>query len=629
MQKATGLYVWTGLLVMILAGGGSLVAGKALPVGKDVIYVPAISKGLCVDNLFQSNMVLQRGRPINIWGWATPGQTITVTFDHRQQSVKAGADRAWKVAFPAMAASAIPRKMVISGGSQTITLTNILIGDVWVAGGQSNMQFPVVNANNGDLAVAAANFKNIRLLTIPENNTTKPVKSFPLEDQWSGWWHRHFRRGFWDVCTPKTVAQQSAIGFAFVRQIYMTTHIPIGLINVSRGGTTVETWTPIAVLKSIHTPEVEDLLAEWKKRIADFNPQADLQRRIQFYQARVKAGKASPGHPPTTPSPGPAEDMNRPGACYAGMFSPLTGLAVKGVIWHQGFNNSLGNKTTGGTMYAQIFPKMIAAWRKAFDAPDLAFGIISLCTDGSPQTHNHFLEGLADNGCYIREAQYQTFVKMRQAGDKNIGFASSFDFRVNWYHPQIKLPVGERIARWALATQYGYAGKINWLPPLIEKMTISQGKIILTFNCSVAPYHNHSGPFKGFAIAGKDRKFYPADAVYATRSNGRRTVPNQIVLSSPFVPHPVAYRYAWARNPMGNVKSANVAALPLPIQRSDDWTMNDLYQAYTHHKSQSPTDLSRYERLTFMRALRQADIARRLQEDAAFRKAHEPTGVKQ
>jgi len=620
MRKSTGLCLWASAIATVLIGTWGAAQAMNLPRGKDVIYVPAMSRGLCLSNLFQSNMVLQRNEPIAIWGWAPPGKTVTVTFDGRQRSAKAGADRSWKVTFPSMAASANPRTMVISGAGKTVKLDNILIGDVWVAGGQSNMDFPIQGVHNGDLAVVAANFKNIRLLTIPENNTTQPVKNFPELQQWSGWWGRHYRRGFWRVCTPKSVRSFSAIAFIFARQIYMTTHIPIGVINVSRGGTTLQTWTPMAVLKSIHKAPVEFMLAKWRKEIADYNPQANLEQRIKFYDYRVKIGKAKPGHPPTHLQPGPVDNFNRPGTCYDGMLAPLAGLRVKGVIWHQGFNNSLGNRTTGGEMYQEIFPKMIAAWRKAFDSPDLPFGILGLCTDGAPQNNKNFLDGLADNGCYIREAQYLTFLKLRKAGDKNIGFCSTYDFRMNWYHPQIKIPAGLRISRWALATLYGK--HISWLPPMIDQVKITGSKIVLHLSSQVTPYHNHSGTFHGFMIAGKNRMFYPAKAIYGKNPNGRGNELNVIVLSSPYVPKPVAYRYAWSRDPMGNMVTTGVANLPLAIQRSDHWTMNQLYQAYTGRKSQSPTSLNGYERHLFMLALKKANMDRRIRDAEMLIKAH-------
>ena len=164
---------------------------------------------------------------------------------------------------------------------------------------------------------------------------------------------------------------------------------------------------------------------------------------------------------------------------------------------------------------------------------------------------------------------------MRKAGDKNIGFAASDDMRRAWYHPQIKIPVGERIARWALATQYGV--NIRWLPPTVKEMKVDGNKIIVTLDTEASAYN--SGPIYGFAIAGSDKKFYPAQANYLVDEK-KNTIRSVIVLTSPCVAEPVAYRYGWHRNPMGNLKISS-CELPLPISRSDSWSLNDLYEAYT------------------------------------------------
>ena len=163
------------ICVMLAAVLGVMVGGdaRAQPVerpvnGRNLVYVPAEEEGLCLQALFQSNMVLQRERPIPIWGWADPGETVTVTFDGQTQSATAAAGRSWKVTFPPLPASDQPRTMVIKGGHKTITLDNILIGEVWVCAGQSNMEFPVSRTDNGDLEAASAKFNNIRLLTIPQ-----------------------------------------------------------------------------------------------------------------------------------------------------------------------------------------------------------------------------------------------------------------------------------------------------------------------------------------------------------------------------------------------------------------------------------------------------------------------------
>ena len=186
-----------------------------------------------------------------------------------------------------------------------------------------------------------------------------------------------------------------------------------------------------------------------------------------------------------------------------------------------------------------------------------------------------FLTHLTDIGARIREAQYQTFLEFYKAGDTNIGFVSTYDLRRSSYHPQLKIPAGERIARWALATQYGVEEELRWLPPMLEEMNVQDGAIVLTFDQAVAPVSDGSA-MSGFAIAGKDMKFQPATITYRVvgkDSRGReRHDTTALVLKSTLVPEPVHYRYAWARNPMGNIQLAGNSDIPLPTQRSDDWT---------------------------------------------------------
>ncbi len=619
MPRSFMLYCWMALIAITIATGPAQAGLKTLPKGESVIETPAIGAGLCVDNLFQSNMVLQRDKPISIWGWAAAGEIVTVTFDGKEQSATAAQDRTWKVTFPALPASEQPRVMIVQGKDQKLTLENILLGDVWLAGGQSNMEFPTERIDNGDLELASANFPNVRLLTIPQNVNQEPVNVFPRIEEWSDWSKQHFHKGFWEVCTPESAREFSGIAYIFARRLYMATHIPQGVINISRGGTAVETWTPIGVLRSIDTPEVKALLAGWDTKVAQWDPKVDLQQRIDRLHERIKSGKApADAKDPTELAPGPTVDMNRPGNCFGGMFGPISGLRVKGAIWHQGYNNAFGEETTNGDMYRQILPHMIAAWREAVGDPEMAFGIISLCTDGEPQSLEKFSTGLADNGCYIREAQFQTFLDLRKAGDKNIGYASSYDLRRNWYHPQIKIPAGERIARWAMATQYG--SQIHWLAPMVKEMKLEDGKIVLQIDGDAGPYND--GPIYGFSIAGDDRKFYPATAGYPM-VDGKSTSHNVILLSSPMVANPKQYRFAWNRNPMANLKSTDHTDLPMPISRSDHWTMNDLYESYVGKKSQSPTSLDRQERNALNKALQAADTARLVEEAKAFIRDHE------
>ncbi|MCE9518225.1 MAG: hypothetical protein K8R87_01445 [Verrucomicrobia bacterium] len=595
-----------------------------LETGKDLIETPAVGTGLCLHNIFQSDMVLQRDKPIRIWGWAAPGESVTVSFAGQTQTTKAVADRSWKVTFSALPANSTPQNMVVKGTLQTLTLNNILIGDLWLLGGQSNMEFAIERVDNGDLEIAAANFPNLRLMTIPQQDGPNAKSSFPRWYKWHDFFSSHLRQGYWDVCSPETVRTMSGIGYVFARRIHMATQIPIGIVNISRGGTCVETWTPLDVLKSINTPEVKNKLAEWDKKVAEFNPQKDLSDRISNFNKRVaqmkeKGQDVSKLNAPTELLPGPALDMNRPGNCYASTIAPIIGLSVKGAIWHQGYNNAL--EANGHILYSQVFVPMIQAWRAAFNDPAMPFGIISQETEGEPQDLDNYLSMMVNEGIYIREVHDKTFLDLQKAGDKNIGIASSFDQRRSWYHPQIKIPVGERMARWALATQYGMK-QIQWQPPTIKETRPDGGRIVLTFDSDVGPYND--GPVLGFAIAGKDGKFQPATAKFLERGkdplNQAKSNNQVLALTSPLVSEPVHFRYGWGRNPLGNVKARNGTDIPLSPQRSDNWSLADDYEANTGKKCAVPGILNGIENRDLIMALRAADLERRKAEARVFLK---------
>lgn len=566
----------TGLILILAAPATAQPWVK----GKDSIDVPAMKGGLCVHNLFQSNMVLQRDQPIQIWGWADT--TVKVNFSGKQVSAQPDKSRRWVAGFPAMAAHSSPQTMEVTSGKESVSIENILIGDVWLLGGQSNMEHPISRVEDGQLEIMAANHPNLRHLSVPQPNGPESRTNFPRLMEWHDFFNTHYRKGYWDACTPESVPELSAIGYVFAKRIHMISQVPIGIIDLSRGGTCVETWIPTSVLEGIDTPEVKTKLDEWKKKIAAHDPAKDLGEQKSRYRKQVEAmkqrGQALPADlkEPTEPRPGPAFDMNRPGNCYASMLAPIAGLKIKGAIWHQGYNNAM--EPGGHVMYYQVFDDMIASWRKAFANPTMPFGIISLCTEGPPQTLDNYLEKTINEGIYIREVQYQTFLDLKKAGDKNIGYASSYDMRRSWYHPQLKIPVGERIARWALATQYG-KGNLTWEPPVITGMESSGGTLVLTFNGPVGCQKDDV--IEGFAIAGNDRRFQPAKAEYQVAGKDAKGLPQVnnrvLVLASPHVSEPVHYRYAWGRNPMGNLKHLQGQdGPPLATQRSDDWPMNEV-----------------------------------------------------
>lgn len=615
------------LLVLSLTALSPVNAQVKPKEGKDWVAVPAVGDGLCVNNLFQSNMVIQRDKPVRVWGWATSGEEVVVSFAGQSQAAKADKNRLWQVMLTAMKANATPQNMTIKGASKRLTFENILIGDIWVLGGQSNMEFPLSRIEGGKVEIQSANFSNIRHLTVPRKSIQENQKSFEITHKWDKGRESHVRdHGYWEVSSPETVGNLSGIGYIFARRIHMATQVPIGVIDTSVGGSTLESWTPYPAVKTVDAPETKRWVAEQEEYIAAYDPQKELDERIRRKEEWLEKMKKMGRTPRPVNSVIPS-DLRPPnikaGNLYGGMIAPLAGFSAKGAIWHQGYNNCFEG-SLGATRYYQIFPKMIEAWRAALNDPQLAFGIISLCTADN-QTADNYLEKMLDSGAFIREAQYKTFLDLRKAGDKNVGFASSYDQRRGWYHPGLKVPVGERIAAWALDTQYGLGTR--WEPPYLKDMKVEDGRIVLAFNVKGPLGTVPEGPIVGFAIAGEDGKFQSANAEFLVTGkdkNGKvRRDSSRVVLTSRLVPKPVHFRYAWARNPHANLVSG-WDKLPFATQRSDSWTLSDMYKAYTGKKPTNTIDkLEGNEPSELKKALMAADLERRLHEAREFLKQHE------
>ena len=593
--------------------------------GKDWVVVPAIGEALCVSNLFQSNMVIQRGKPVSVWGWAAPGEEVEVKFGGQSQRVKADDARLWQVSLTAMEFNTTPQKMTVKGANKTLTFENILIGDVWVLGGQSNMELELGKIEGGKAEIQSANFSNIRHMTMPRKPSQELQRSFPLVHKWDKRSKTHKRgHGYWDICSPENIGDLSGIGYIFARRIHMATQVPIGVIDTSVGGSTLESWTPFTAVRAADGEEVKQWVKEQDKYLAEYDPQKELDFRAQkkkaWIEMRTKMGKTPRPVNQIIPS-----DLRPPtiraGNLYGGMIGPLYGFSAKGVIWHQGYNNCFEG-SVGAIRYGQIFPKMIESWRDAFNDKELAFGIISLCT-ADFQSADNYLEKMLDVGAHIRAVQYKTFLDLREAGDKNIGFASSYDQRRSWYHPGLKVPVGERIANWAMGTQYGM--KVEWEPPYLKEMAVEEGRIVLSFELKGPLATVPDGPIVGFAIAGEDGRFQPANAEFQAvkDKNGKvRRNTTKVVLTSPLVAKPIHYRYAWARNPHANLVSG-WGKHPIATQRSDSWTLADMYNAYVGERAASTTPmLERSELRELRKALQAADLERRLHEARAFLNEH-------
>lgn len=529
---------------------------------------PTVLAGLHLPHIFGDNMVIQRDRPIHVRGTADPGANVRVRFGERDLTVRADAQGHWSMELEPLPASTLARSFSVSSGDETIEYDGVLVGDVWLLGGQSNMEDVLEDIYHGDTEVASAHYPNIRLLTIPQVAGPKPFADFERINEFNAWTHRYEQKGTWFQCTPKAVHRFSAIGYVFGRRLPQVTGVPIGLIDASWGGTTVEAWVSRPALEAI--PEVRPLLREWDERIAAYDPEASLRARIKRWERdtehRKQAGQP-PNPKPTEPDPDPANDRNNPGAAFNGMIAPYAGFNLKGALFNQGYNNALGDARP--RLYAKTFRAMIRDWRRAFRDQAMPFGIIELTAGGEPQTDENFEQRMVDPGPFIREAQFQAW----QALD-HVGYVPAYDQQVPWYHPHKKLLLGERAARWALHDDYGHT-QLGWQPAVCTESTVEGDHIILSFDRAVRVHDGR--PFQGFAIAGADRHFYPAQAeflVVGKDDRGRDRVDEaKLKVWSPLVKQPVAVRYAWARNPLGNAVNSrhHERIIPICAFRTDNW----------------------------------------------------------
>ncbi|MFC1739729.1 sialate O-acetylesterase [Planctomycetota bacterium] len=517
-------------------------------------------------NIFGQNMVLQRGKSIRVWGWADAGESVTVTYSGQTKKAKADDKGNWSVTLDTLKASTEPRELSIKGISNTITFNNVVVGDVWLCGGQSNMEDVLEEIYHGDTEVVSANHPNIRLITIPQVASPKAMENIDQLNEFNSWTGHHEMKGNWAQCTPQTVNRFSAIGYIFGRRLHLASGVPIGLIDASWGGTTIEAWTSRTKLATI--PDSKGLTDEWDQRIAKYDSVASLKAEIEQWEKDSKQRKQhgeQPDPKPTEPEPDPVTDRNNPAASFNAMVAPIAGFNIKGVIFNQGYNNALDNARP--RLYAGVFKAMIQDWRRAFRDESLSFGIIGLTAGGQPQTLENFELRMVDPGPFIREGQFKASQEL-----ENVCFMPAYDQQVPWYHPHKKFELGERIARWALNTQYGF-DHIGWKLVVCTRSENKGDHFILTFDRAVQVDDGRA--IEGFAIAGEDRHFVPASAEYVGEDEigNERWDERLIKVWSPLVKKPVAVRYAWARNPLGNVVNSehHERVIPIPSFRTDDW----------------------------------------------------------
>lgn len=492
-----------------------------------LLLAASAQAAITLPSIIGNHMVLQQGKELPIWGKADPGEAITVTLGESEAKTTAGADGNWLVRLPRQHAKT-PLQMTITGkDGAAITISDILIGEVWIGSGQSNMQWAVKDSRNATEEIATANFPQIRLFSVERKNAGEP--------QWTC-------AGEWVVCTPETVPMFSAVLFFFGRYLQQNLDAPMGLINTSWGGTPAESWTSRPTLEA--DPDLKYMVEDWDKQLAEY-PAAKAAYDValaEWQKAAEKAKADGAAEPPKPGEPRGPEHPWRPASLYNGMIHPLAPFAIQGAIWYQGESNA-----GRAYQYRNLFPTMIEDWRKSWGQGAFSFYFVQLA---------NFMEPTADpvesEWAELREAQTMTLALPKTGMAVIIDIGEAKDI-----HPRNKQDVGKRLALNALAKDYGKPDVFSG--PMYKTMNVKDGKVVVKFDYANG-LNAQGGELKGFAIAGADKKFVWAKAEIKG---------DKVVVWADGVTEPVAVRYGWANNPPCNLY--NGAGLPASPFRTDDW----------------------------------------------------------
>jgi sialate O-acetylesterase len=445
-----------------------------------------------LNNMFGDHMVLQQGIKNKVWGKADPGEAVTVTLGSQTHSTTAGTDGTWHVLLDPVMEYGGPHTLTVKG-KNTVTFNDVLIGEVWVCSGQSNMQWGVGAVNDADIERAAAKFPNIRLISVPQVGTQEPQWNF---------------KGRWAACTPVTVNGFSAVGYFFGRQLHQTLGVPVGLINNAWSGSAAEAWVKRDKLAG--HPQLKALHDRWVKMESAEKPDENQLKGNQ-----------------------------RPGNIHSGVLSPSIGYGIRGVIWYQGESNA-----GRAYQYRELFPFMIKSWREEWGLGDFPFYWVQLADFQAEKP-----EPGDSEWAELREAQTMTLQAVPNGGEAviiDIGEGKDI-------HPKNKQDVAKRLARWALAETYKVPG-IICRSPRYKAMEKQGAKVVLAFDDVTGGWRpfDVAEPI-GFTIAGADKKFVTAKA--AISKDGRvevwsDAVPEPVAVRYAWADNPVCNMYSAAGLPL-------------------------------------------------------------------------------
>ncbi|TWU01528.1 sialate O-acetylesterase family protein [Neorhodopirellula pilleata] len=510
------------VLVIVLLGMGDLFASPSLP------------------SFFSDHMVLQRDRDVAIWGTASPNAEVTVAFKGESTTIRADADGKWRTTISSGQADAVGAELTVISDGETLTLEDVLVGEVWFASGQSNMYFTMNRVPAYEDLIAKTDHPSIRMFNAPLVTAVEPQDDID---------------GEWTMCRPETIPGYSAVAFFFARKLHQELGIPIGVIKSAWGGKPVETFTSRQALGTL--PGTKALVDAVLTNDQNFDPQqsqTQFETRLKQWEAALDAWKAKPaaerGRSPQRPSvpKRPLDTEGQPGVLFNSMIHPFAGYTMRGAIWYQGE----GNAKPGAVPYDQTLPLMINDWRTRWD-DDFSFYFVQLANYREPTTE----PGNNDPWPLLQDRMRRVLSSTPKTGMAIINDIGE----ANDIHPKNKHDVGERLALWALAQDYDrdlvYSG------PLFRSTEVQGDAMHVTFEHIGSGLRSRDGSdLTRFEIAGDDRAWHWAEAKVIDK--------NTVAVSSEKVTAPVAVRYAWAANPSG-ANLINSEGLPASVFRTDDW----------------------------------------------------------
>jgi len=486
---------------------------------------------LSVAALFSDHMVVQQGQPLKVWGWGDAAATVTVQLGPQSRQTKVTDEGRWSVTISPPGEMG-PHVLQVQSGQATLEIKDVLVGEVWLCSGQSNMAMTVSRAQDFASEQAAADLPQIRMFKVTSGHALEP------QDQCAG---------EWTVCTPETVGGFSATAYFFGRRLHTELSVPVGLINSSVGGTSVESWTSLPAQTAVDS--IQPRLDAWQQADAEYDATAAqtrfdkaLARWTKDAQQARQNGQRVPRKPKLAARP--REDRNYPANLFNGKIHPLIGYSLRGAVWYQGENSS-------GRGFAHLYgpqlTTLVRDWRARWGA-DFPFAWVQLPNFRAPQQ-----EPVEPNGwTLVQEGMLQTLA------EPHTGMAITLDVgEAKDIHPKNKQAVGFRLAQWALADVY--QGDLISMGPVYRDHVIREGRVTISFDHADG-LMSRTDPLQGFAVCGADRQFVWADAVI----DGER-----VIVSSKQVPEPVAVRYAWAANPVFSLY--NEAQIPASPFRTDNW----------------------------------------------------------